>query len=304
MSASGLSVGRAILSWLVYPLLTGGGVYAAWRLLSAGVPLAVSVVVVTAAATGAVIVLERLVPYSRDWQRILPDLPTDAGHLILGNTAAEIFRLLMVGPFLALSTYLAGVAGSPLWPAHLPMIFQLFLALILAEFGGYWGHRLMHERPLLFRMHAVHHSAERIYFMTGARNHAIEVVFLAALALFPLLVLGAGEVVIGLVAGFSGIHYMLQHANIDIRLGPFKYIINGPEMHRYHHSRKLVEANANYAGVLLLWDWVFGTIFRPPSGKTPPIDVGLTDMPAFPQGLWGQLASPFRRSLWSGRRDG
>jgi sterol desaturase/sphingolipid hydroxylase (fatty acid hydroxylase superfamily) len=291
-------VARALLSWLVYPVLTAGGVYAAWLLLSAGVPLAQSVIAVTVVAAGFVIALERLLPYSREWQHVLPDVPTDAGHLILGNTAAELIRLLMIGPLLALSAFLAGVVGSPLWPAHLPMIAQLFLALAIAEFGGYWGHRLMHERPLLFRMHAVHHSAHRIYFLTGARNHAAEVIFLAALALFPLLVLGAGEVVIGLVAGFSGIHYMLQHANIDIRLGPFKYIINGPEMHRFHHSRDLTEANANYSGVLLLWDWVFGTIFRPPPGNAPPIDVGLTDMPAFPQGFWGQLASPFRRSLW------
>lgn len=292
---------RALLSWLIYPVLTAGGVYAAWILLSSGVSLAVSVVAVTVVAGGFVIALERLLPYSREWQHILPDVPIDTGHLILGNAAAETVRLLMIGPLLALSTYLAGVVGSPLWPAHLPMIAQLFLALAVAEFGGYWGHRLMHERPLLFRMHAVHHSAERMYFMTGARNHAIEVAFLATLALFPLLVLGAGEVVIGLVAGFSGIHYMLQHANIDIRLGPFKYIINGPEMHRYHHSRKLAEANANYAGVLLLWDWVFGTVFRPPQGKAPSIDVGLTDMPAFPRGFLGQLASPFRRSLWNQR---
>jgi sterol desaturase/sphingolipid hydroxylase (fatty acid hydroxylase superfamily) len=229
---------------------------------------------------------------------VLPDLPTDAGHLILGNTTAEGIRLLLIGPLLAVSAYLSGLVGSPLWPAHLPMIAQLFIALAIAELGGYWGHRLMHERPLLFRMHAVHHSANRIYFMTAARNHATEVVFLASLGLFPLLALGAGEVVIGLVAGFSGIHYMLQHANIDIRLGPFKYIINGPEMHRFHHSRNLTEANANYAGVLLLWDWVFGTVFRPPPDRSPPADVGLTDMPAFPQGFWGQLASPFRRSLW------
>jgi sterol desaturase/sphingolipid hydroxylase (fatty acid hydroxylase superfamily) len=291
-------VARALLSWLIYPVLTAGGVYAAWLLLSAGVPLAQSVIAVTVVAAGVVIALERLLPYSREWQHVLPDVPTDAGHLILGNTAAELIRLLMLGPLLALSAFLAGVAGSPLWPAHLPMIAQLFLALAIAEFGGYWGHRLMHERPLLFRVHAVHHSAHRIYFMTAARNHAAEVIFLATLALFPLLILGAGEVVIGLVAGFSGIHYMLQHANIDIRLGPVNYIINGPEMHRFHHSRDLSEANANYSGVLLLWDWVFGTIFRPAPGNAPPIDVGLTDMPAFPQGFWGQLASPFRRSLW------
>lgn len=287
---------RALVSCLVYPVLTIGGVFAAWLLLEAGVSLAQSVVAVTVIAGVFVIALERLLPYSREWQRVRPDIPTDAGHLIVGNAAAEGVRLALLGPLLAVSAFLAQRVGAPLWPAHLPMPAQLFLGLALAEFGGYWGHRLMHERPLLFRMHAVHHSANRIYFLTGARNHVTEVVFLAALGLFPLLVLGANEVVIGLIAGFSGIHYMLQHANIDLRLGPLNYIFNGPELHRFHHSRVLAEANANYSGVLLLWDWVFGTIFRPT--KAPSIDVGLTDMPSFPQGFWAQLASPFRSSLF------
>ena len=289
---------RSILSWLIYPVLTAGGAVAAWLLLSAGVPLGPAVIAVTGVAAGFVIALERLLPYSREWQHVLPDLPTDAGHLIVSNTAAEGARLLLLGPLLAPSAYLSGAFGAPLWPAQLPMPVQVLLALTLAEFGGYWGHRLMHERPLFFRMHGVHHSAHRIYFLTGARNHATEVVFLVVLGLLPLLILGAGEVVIGLVAGVSGIHYMVQHANIDVRLGPFNYLINGPEIHRFHHSRDLAEANANYSGILLLWDWVFGTIFRPSAGKAPPIDVGLTDMPAFPQGFWAQLASPFRRSLW------
>ena len=172
---------RALLSRLIYPVLTAGGVLAAWLLLSAGVSLAQAVVAVTVVAAGFVIALERLLPYSREWQHVRPDIPTDAGHLILGNAAAEGVRLALVGPLLALSAYLARSAGVSLWPAHLPMPVQLLLGLVLAELGGYWGHRLMHERPLLFRMHAVHHSAHRIYFLTGARNHVAEIVFLAVL---------------------------------------------------------------------------------------------------------------------------
>jgi ornithine lipid hydroxylase len=292
---------RALISWLVYPVLTGGGVLCAWALLARGVPLALAVTAVTVAAAGIVIALERWHPFYKEWQQSRGDIKVDAGHLIVSNVATEGLRLLTLGPLAAASAFASRALGARLWPDQLPMAAQVALALIIAEFGGYWGHRLMHERSSLFRIHATHHSASRIYFMTGARNHAFEALFLAALAILPLVALGASEEVLGLLAAFAGIHSMLQHANADIRMGPVKWLLTGPELHRWHHSRNLDEANANYAGILLLWDWVFGTVFRPPPGSAPPKDVGLTKMPAFPQSFLGQLASPFTRSLWRAR---
>jgi sterol desaturase/sphingolipid hydroxylase (fatty acid hydroxylase superfamily) len=65
------------------------------------------------------------------------------------------------------------------------------------------------------------------------------------------------------------------------------------ELHRWHHSKNVAEANRNYGGNLILWDVLFGTRFLPPD-REPPADVGIGDMPAFPHGLLAQLAVPFR----------
>ncbi len=46
--------------------------------------------------------------------------------------------------------------------------------MIVSEFGSYWAHRLMHERPLLWRLHAVHHSAERLYWLNAGRFHPLD----------------------------------------------------------------------------------------------------------------------------------
>lgn len=293
---------RKWLARLVYPALTGGGIAGAWLLMDRGVSLAWAVVAVTVLAGGVVIALERWLPFRREWQGSQGDIRTDAGHLVLSNVATEGLRVVMLGPLLAVSAFLSRSFGARVWPEHMPLAAQVVLALFIAEFGGYWGHRLMHRAPLFFRIHAAHHSATRMYFMTGARNHALEAVLLAAASILPLIALGAGDRVIGLLGTFAGIHYMLQHSNVDIRMGPFKWVLNGAELHRWHHSKELEEANANYAGILLVWDWVFGTIFRPPPDREPPVDVGLTDMPSFPKGFVSQLASPFMPSLW--RRPG
>jgi len=65
------------------------------------------------------------------------------------------------------------------------------------------------------------------------------------------------------------------------------------ELHRWHHSRVLEEANTTYGQNLIVWDVVFGTRFLP-ADREPPEDIGITDLPTFPMDYLGQLLSPVR----------
>ena len=56
---------------------------------------------------------------------------------------------------------------------------------------------------------------------------------------------------------------LFQHSNCDIRLGWLNYLVSGPEVHRWHHSKQIAESNANYAHSFVVWDLLFGTYFRP-----------------------------------------
>jgi sterol desaturase/sphingolipid hydroxylase (fatty acid hydroxylase superfamily) len=67
------------------------------------------------------------------------------------------------------------------------------------------------------------------------------------------------------------------------------------ELHRWHHSRALREADHNYGNSYIFWDAVFGTRFLP-AGCTAPAQLGIEGLDAFPPGLLGQLLSPLR---WS-----
>lgn len=289
---------RTLLSWLIYPLFTAGGLAAAITLMKSGVALSYTVVLVTLPAALMIIALEHWMPFYAEWSRSHNDRITDILHTILSNGVTEGVRVLSLGPLVALSALVSHRIGLGLWPSHLPLGIELLLAFAISELGGYWGHRLLHERALLFRLHATHHSATRLYFLTGGRTHAGEAMLVALLSIAPLLFLGVPDHVLGLLGTLAGIHYMLQHSNIDIRMGKVGWLINGPELHRWHHSRRLEEANSNYAGMLLLWDWVFGSFFRPPAGTPPPKDVGLAGLKLFPHGFFGQITAPFRAAIW------
>jgi sterol desaturase/sphingolipid hydroxylase (fatty acid hydroxylase superfamily) len=149
----------------------------------------------------------------------------------------------------------------------------------------------MHKVPWLWRFHAVHHSAERLYFINAFRNHPGDIALSTAFSVLPLALLGAPPTVMALFSVFASAHFFLQHANIDYRVGPLTWVLSVGEVHRWHHSRKLEEADANYGNVLLIWDVLFGTR-KLPAG-VPPENVGLADGTTLPTGYVAQLVSPF-----------
>jgi sterol desaturase/sphingolipid hydroxylase (fatty acid hydroxylase superfamily) len=86
---------------------------------------------------------------------------------------------------------------------------------------------------------------------------------------------------------------LFQHANIDFELGPLSWIFSVGEMHRWHHSEHLTEANHNYGNSFLFWDVVFGTWYRP-RGLAAPEKLGIGGLEGFPQSWFRQLLEPFR----------
>jgi sterol desaturase/sphingolipid hydroxylase (fatty acid hydroxylase superfamily) len=92
---------------------------------------------------------------------------------------------------------------------------------------------------------------------------------------------------------------LVQHSNVDVRLGPLNWVFSMADVHRWHHSVHREEMNTNYGAVLLVWDVVFGTRFAPRDRTVEPSDVaGLDSVPEYPTGWFGQILSPFRRRLW------
>jgi ornithine lipid hydroxylase len=287
----------AAVRYLIYPAVITSAVAAAWLLYSRGVPATAALLGVNGVAFLLAALAERFLPYYPEWRASRGDVTTDLLGLALSVTlaggAAQGAALALAAP---LSAWLAGEGGLS-WPSAWPLWAQLPLALVALEFGNYWVHRIQHEGGWLWRLHAPHHSVRRMYWLNGNRNHPGDVFLTTFLMLLPLALLGAREGLLLLVGVVGGVHLTLQHSNIDYRLGPLNWIVSAGEVHRWHHSRVLGEANANYGAVLLVWDLVFGTR-RVPRDRRPPRDVGLAGDAKLPEGYWGQLRAPFRGELW------
>lgn len=237
-------------------------------------------------------ICERILPWHGSWLHSKGDLRTDIG-LFVSNGLINTLTPLLLALVATAGAAFSARAGAGLWPAQWPLLAQLALALFVAEFVEYGFHRLMHEVPWMWRFHATHHSAPRLYWLNAARFHPIDLFLVGTVKVMPLAFLGATLPVLALVSLFSGVHGAYQHANLPVRIGPLNWIFSMTELHRWHHSKRIDEANHNYGGNLILWDVIFGTRYLP-EDRDPPEDIGIEALPGFPMGFWANLASPFR----------
>lgn len=216
----------------------------------------------------------------------------DLGYYFLNNLLPT---LLLALPVAALSWGLHAALpdGFLSWSEALPVWARFMLALLVVEIGTYWGHRWSHEIPLLWRFHAVHHSAEHMDWLVNTRTHPFDMVFGRFCGLAPLYVLGlakpmvqGGDALALTVVLVTTLYGFFIHANVRLRLGLLEHLFVTPAFHHWHHVRD-EHTNRNYATMLPVLDRLFGTLYLPPRWPTA---YGI-DTP-MPHDLFGQLLDP------------
>jgi sterol desaturase/sphingolipid hydroxylase (fatty acid hydroxylase superfamily) len=183
-------------------------------------------------------------------------------------------------------------SAAAAWPTWL----RILVALVVGDVGFYWGHRWSHEISLLWRFHAIHHSAEQVDFLVNTRAHPVDMVFTRLCGLVPLYVLGLAAPLQGnaslvplLVLLFGTVWGFFIHANLRWRFGPLEWLVATPAFHHWHHTNDgPAYLNKNYAPLLPWVDRIFGTLYLP---KKLPERYGI-DQPVPPQ-LFQQLLQPF-----------
>ena len=288
-----------VIEVLFFPVVLSSALLAGDALLARGhepIP-------VLAASALVVLVAERRWPHLESWQRSHGDVAVDLAHVASVSLASFATQHIVPVLLAPLASGLAPLGTAQLWPESWPALAQLPLALLVAELFQYWSHRLSHQWAPLWRLHATHHSAPRLYFLNAARFHPLDIAIDTAAGLIPLVALGCPAPVQALFALFTAVFGYLQHANVRVSLGPLNYLFSGAELHRSHHARNLREANTNYGSNLIVWDLAFGSFFWPRDRK-PPEQIGISDLTAFPKTYWAQLASPFRwRAIEAASRE-
>lgn len=194
------------------------------------------------------------------------------------DLALAVTNTLVVGLVGLVVLSVISVALRPLVPdvlldaiAAAPVPAQLALLVVLGEFGGYWTHRLSHRIPVLWRLHAVHHSSEDMNWLSAHRQHPLEVLWLVGVAHLPVLMLNIDPSVLGGFILFQKLHTVAVHANIRHPGGSWERWLAGPRFHRWHHARDA--HNSNFASLLPVFDVVFGT-WRLPEGEPVLLGIG------------------------------
>ena len=127
--------------------------------------------------------------------------------------------------------------------------------LLGCDVAYYWMHRMAHTYHFMWNGHSVHHSGEDYNLSTALRQGALQGLF-SWLFYLPLAVVGFHP---ACYLGHSALNTLGQfwiHTKLIGDLGPLEYFLNTPSHHRCHHR---IPGNCNYAGVLIIWDRMFGT---------------------------------------------
>lgn len=233
-----------------------------------------------------IIALERKYPYDRGQPFLRDGFWTDfLFYALLQSYVLALVIHALVGWIDAktgASTY-GLVSQWPLWA-------QVALFVVTHDFYIYVFHRFQHRNRYFWRLHEAHHSARYVDWIAGSRSHSIEILINQSIEFGAMILLGAAPEVILIKGAISAVWGMWIHANVDVKSGPLQLVINGPEMHRWHHAIDYPDEGSNYGTKLAIWDHLFGTAYRPPRK---PAGYGLAE--PFPRGYLAQHLYAFRR---------
>jgi sterol desaturase/sphingolipid hydroxylase (fatty acid hydroxylase superfamily) len=219
----------------------------------------------------------------------------DLGLYFLNNIVPNLLLAIPLGMAAGLAHHLL----HPSWKeavAGLPVLLRLALMIVIGDIGAYWGHRLMHAVPFLWRLHAVHHEPETVDWLVNTHAHPFDVAFQRLCSLTPVYLIGlaqpakeSADLIPILVTLIGSLWSFFIHANIRVRMGVFEYLLSTPAFHHWHHASEPVARNKNYSALLPWVDALFGTLHLPKMQW--PRAYG-TEEPRSP-GLMRKLLQPF-----------
>ncbi|WP_304129898.1 sterol desaturase family protein [Ignavibacterium album] len=231
------------------------------------------------------LILERLFPYNKGQEVLREGFFDDLALYTIAQS--YILSILIFSYIINFIDSATGISRLKLF-ADIPIWIQLVFFTITHDIYIYWMHRWQHSNKWLWRIHEAHHSPKKVDWLSGSRSHALEILINQTVEFAPIVLLGSPPEVIAYKGVISAVWGMYIHSNLDVKTGWLQKIINGPEMHRWHHSTGKGR-NRNFATKFAIWDWLWGTAFLPPSK---PDEYGLKTF--FPKNYFAQTIYAFR----------
>ena len=169
---------------------------------------------------------------------------------------------------------LIGIHPFPQFPA-ISLALSMMVFLIVRDFFFYVWHRLEHHIPVLWDIHAVHHSEEALNGTSYMRQNWIDSILQTLFVHLPAnLLLGLtpealyGSYLVSMLWNF------FAHSSLRLEMDVLTPVLTGPQLHRLHHSTLQPHLNKNFAQFFPFWDILFGTYVPPQRGEFPTTGLG------------------------------
>jgi sterol desaturase/sphingolipid hydroxylase (fatty acid hydroxylase superfamily) len=237
------------------------------------------------AAIGLTFLAERIAPNHDEWNHDQADTQTNIFHAI-------VYEIQNINGVLLIPLLVWLLPSADIWPTEWPLLLQLVIAVLFADFVFMVIHMLSHKYPLLWRLHAVHHGVSRLYGFNGLVRHPLHQALDMVVGTLPLVLMGMPTDVAILLGMVIAIQLTVQHANVSYELGPFRNVMSIGQLHHLHHVNWGTEGDCNFGLFLTLWDRLFGTFNPNPSRTITAADMGIDEVPNFPKTYWEQLLFP------------
>ena len=153
-------------------------------------------------------------------------------------------------------------------------VWVVILCFVLDDLRYYWVHRFGHRIRWVWASHVNHHSSQHYNLTTALRQTWTYTLTLMMVVRAPLILLGFHPAMVIFVGGLNLIYQFWIHTEAIGKMPRwFEAIMNTPSHHRVHHGRNARYLDANYAGVFIIWDRMFGTFV--PEYEKEKVDYGL-----------------------------
>ena len=217
--------------------------------------------------------------------------PVDLTYFFINSLLIEILTIFTLKPALILFSW-AQIGWLMTAVGALPLVVQVFLILLVADFTQYWVHRTFHAVPFLWPFHAIHHSATEMDWLAGSRLHLVDVIVTRGLTYVPIFALGFSEQAVMIYVFLVAAQATFIHSNVRWQFRPLRKLIATPAFHHWHHSAERDAVDKNFAVHTPIWDSLFGTYYLP---NRWPSEYGLADGRDVPARWMTQLTYPLRR---------
>ena len=180
---------------------------------------------------------------------------------------------------------------------EIPNTWWMWGILLLADdVTFYWYHRLAHQIRFFWAAHVQHHSSEHMNFSVALRQSWGEP-FIKFLFYIWLPFIGFNPVSILIMQAISLVYQFFPHTKLVGKLGPIEWVFNTPSHHRVHHATQVQYLDKNHAGILIIWDRIFGTFQKEIEVPTYGITVNINSFNPL------KIASHEYISLWQDMRS-